>query len=311
MHIFCFGELLCDMTGLGNRTFQMNAGGAPANCAVAAKKAGAESVFLCAKVGRDLFGEYLLGEVAKEGVSTQSVMVDEGAHTTLAFVRLEKGERQFSFYRLADAQITEQDVDALPLPAGGIFHFGSLSFTQEPIFSATKKAISLAKAAGNLISFDVNYRDSLWQSQTLAKERICEILPLCDIVKISEEEGEFLTGQSDYNAMAQAVRDMGAKAVVLSLGSMGSRLFWEEQSIAADAFTATAIDTTGAGDCFYGTLLAQIAARGGMSGLSGEEAAAMLRIANAAGALAVEGYGAIPSYPNKEQIYAKAGVSKK
>ena len=133
MKIVCYGELLCDMTGKENRTFQMNAGGAPANCAVAAKKAGASSVSMCCKVGDDLFGSYLMQTLKKEGVETENVIVERGAHTTLAFVTLTGAEREFSFYRLADQQITGEDIDRLLLPEGGIFHFGSLSLTGEPI----------------------------------------------------------------------------------------------------------------------------------------------------------------------------------
>ncbi|MBE7091307.1 MAG: carbohydrate kinase [Clostridiales bacterium] len=302
MKILCFGELLCDMTGISPLTYKVNAGGAPANVAVAAKKAGAEAGVFC-KVGADNFGVFLREELEKAGVDTSRLLVSMKHNTTLAFVSLsENGERDFSFYRLADKEITEEEITFDSMPVRGVFHFGSLSLTVEPILKSTLKAIALAKKKNCLVSFDGNYRANLWQSPEKARAKMVSVIPACDIVKLSDEEALLITGIADPFEAAYGVLALGARVAVITMGSAGSIMVTKDIAVAENGYPANCVDSTGAGDCFFGSLLALFALRGGIENITEDEGSAMLRYANAAGAIAVEGYGAIPSYPEKQAV---------
>ena len=310
MKILAFGELLCDMTGKANYTYEMHAGGAPANAAVAAKRAGAAEVGIVTKVGADFFGSYLLDLMEKEGIDTENAFVSRKINTTLAFVTLTEGEREFSFYRLADKEITEEEAEKVSYPENGIFHFGSLSLTGEPILRAALKAVALAKKQGAIVSFDVNYRANLWSDPMVAKKKILSVLPLVDLVKVSEEEATFLTGISDPFDAAYGVMALGAKNVVLTMGKEGSLFVNDTVSAAVHGIKAEVCDTTGAGDCFYGTFLAGVAARGGLSGITEEEVSALLFRSNVAGAMSTEHFGAIDSYPTAAEVTARERAEK-
>jgi fructokinase len=313
MHdVTCLGELLIDFTSLEPGAsiietpgFEKHAGGGPANVAVGVSRLGGSTAFM-GMVGDDEFGRFLAKMLADRGVDIRGLRYSDRAHTTLAFVALrEDGEREFIFYRNpgADMLYGPTDVDESLIENGRILHHGSISFISEPNREATLLAISIAQANGRLVSFDPNLRLNLWGDAMEAHAGILLGLPAADILKVSEEELEFITGQTDLEVGMRALRERGIPVVVVTLGEQGCAYCWGEHTGRVPGRPATAVDTTGAGDAFAAGLLARLAAIDlPPTDLTDSEVREILVFANAVAARVVTRRGAIPAMPTVEEI---------
>jgi fructokinase len=303
MGVVAFGELLIDFvareTGVtvGEASgFDKKPGGAPANVAVAVAKLGQPSAFL-GQVGDDPFGHFLEGVVRAEGVDTQGLRFTGDARTALAFVSLRAdGERSFVFYRhpSADMIMRPEDVAFDLIDGQDIFHYGSITLIDEPVRSATLAAVNYARAQGLTISYDPNLRLSLWKDEASAHAGLLSGLDMAHIVKVSDEELEFLTGGHDP---APLWRD-GMRMMVVTHGAGGATLHTRSVAISVPGFRVNAVDTTGAGDGFVAGLLVGLLERG-MENLKEN-----LRFACAVGAITTTGRGAIPALPTRTQVEA-------
>jgi fructokinase len=304
MGIVSFGELLIDFVALETGVsvgeasgFEKKPGGAPANVAVAVAKLGQSSAFL-GQVGDDPFGHYLGGVLRAEGVNTAGLRFSTEARTALAFVSLRAdGERSFVFYRQpsADMLMRPQDVALDLIDGQTMFHFGSITLISEPSRSATLAAVNYARERGLTISYDPNLRLSLWRDAETAREGLLSGLDYANIVKVSDEELEFLTGEDDP---APLWRD-GMRMIVVTHGSGGATLYTRDNTPFYEAgFRVNAVDTTGAGDGFVAGLLVGLVEQGERIGALSE----ILRFANAVGAITTTARGAIPALPTRAQV---------
>ena len=310
MRIAAIGEILVDMTqtltdGNGIPHFAANPGGAPANVAVAAAKLGAETAFIGC-VGDDAFGRLLRDTLLHNGVNIDGLQMTQRASTTLAVVTVdETGERSFSFCRRpgADTRIdAEQAVRAVR--GAGIVHFGSVSLTDPDCREAVLSVIRAVRGQGALITYDPNYRAALWDDAEEAKRQMRAVLPLCDIVKISDEETELICGTADPSEAAARLAAGGARLVLVTLGAHGAlwRLGGEEGVVPGHSVKVA--DTNGAGDTFFGALLSRIALRGELDGLDGSRVTEYVDWANRAAALTTSRPGAIPAMPDRAEVEA-------
>ncbi len=307
-----FGELLIDFTPSGEqggqKLFMQNAGGAVANVAVAVKSFGCSAAYL-GMAGADAFGRYLKGVLDNKGVDTAGLVLSDKYPTTLAFVHLfENGERDFSFYRrnCADVMYTPDLIDENVIRGARIFHFGSLSLTDEPARGATMKMLQIAKDSGVLVSYDPNYRAPLWNSEAEAREMMLSGLKYADILKISDNEVDLLFGKIPYEEAAMMLVDRGIRLVLVTMGSDGAVFACKAGTGKAKAFAAKAVDATGAGDCFTGGVLSQFLQSGkALDDLSVDDVRRFTEFACAAASVCVEGKGGIPSIPNLKQVEAR------
>ena len=307
--ITAIGEILIDLTQSGRTEqgiprFDANPGGAPANLAVAAARLGAKTAFI-GRVGRDGYGDFLRRTLEENGVDVSGMSVDEVQHTTLAVVSLdEKGERSFSFYRdpSADVNLRFEDVPAELLGATRVLHFGSVSLTAEPSRSATLEAAKTAKAQGALISYDPNYRASLWRDKQTAIRQMLEPLPLVDILKVSDEELPLLTGLTDPERGSARLAEKGAKLILVTLGAQGAFYRFGGKTGHVPGVKVTVGDTNGAGDTFFGALLSRLVRKASLDELSIEELEGMISFANKAAAVTTSRHGAIPAMPTLEEM---------
>ena len=308
--ITTFGEILIDFTWQGvneegQALFAQNPGGAPANVAVAAAKLGAHTAFI-GKAGQDMHGAFLKSVLEKEQVETAGMILDEHYFTTLAFVSVaENGERSFSFARKpgADTQIEKEEIDIDILDKTNIFHVGSLSLTDQPARDTTHDAIRRAKENGSIISYDPNYRASLWKNEEAAKKQMRSLIPYVDVMKISDEETELLTGEKDPEKAAEVLLQKGVKIVVVTLGSKGAYLSCKKGNAKIPGFICKAVDTNGAGDSFWGGFLYCISKSGKRpEQFTMEELKEYVRFGNAVASLCVEKKGAIPAMPSLAQV---------
>jgi fructokinase len=307
-----FGELLVDMvsptdTSLGEATTFLKApGGAPANVAVGLARLGVQTAFM-GMVGNDPFGHWLNDTINREGVDTSHLFQHPTARTTIAFVATRRdGKKDICFYRNpgADAQFSPADVSTVLFDAPRVFHCGSVSLSLDPCRKAQIYAAHIARERGALISFDPNWRPSLWDDFDLARERIWDMISRSDIVKIAYEEWEFITQTPDLAAGAEKIRAQGPKLVVVTRGENGAYFNCEGACGDVSGFKAKAIDTLGAGDAFVAGLLSSLLEfKTLQEALNQEDLAAILRFANACGALATQTAGAIPALPSTEQIH--------
>jgi Sugar kinases, ribokinase family len=308
--VIALGELLIDFTmnGLstqGNAIFEANPGGAPCNVLAMLGKLGRKTAFI-GKVGNDQFGNLLKKILEELSIETENLVMSDEYNTTLAFVHTAAdGDRSFSFYRNpgADMMLNERDINEDLLCRGKIFHFGTLSMTHEGVRSATRKAISLARAQGLLISFDPNLRLPLWDSEGNAREQMLYGMSQCDILKLADDELAFLTGSE---SVEEGVRDMRQKSparlIVITKGKKGSEAFCNGVHVAAQTFLKVpAVDTTGAGDTFYGCVLNTVL-EFGLDKLGRTELANMLQFANAAATLITTHKGALRVMPERKDI---------
>ena len=308
--VVALGELLIDFTdnGLstqGNPMFEANPGGAPCNVLSELTKLGRSTAFI-GKVGNDPLGKMLKNVLEEVGIDHSQLKLDDDIKTTLAFVlKKEDGDRDFAFYRKpgADIMLKSSDIDFDVIKNAKVFHFGSLSLTDEPVRSATIDAISCAKESGALISFDPNLREPLWDSLDDAKKEIDWGLQQCDFLKISDNEIVWFTGKEDYDEGIEVLRNQypNIKMIALSLGKEGSRLYWQDHRIEASAFLQEGtIETTGAGDTFCACLLNGILTHG--LEMSEEDAKKVLTTANAAASIVTTRKGALKVMPTPEEI---------
>ena len=235
--LVALGEVLIDFTYYGQSEhggalFEQNPGGAPANVVVVAAGLGLDTAFI-GKVGADMHGDFLRQTLKAKGIEVKGLISATDTFTTMAFVKLEGAERHFSFARKpgADMTLSDTEIDFDIVRAAKIFHFGSLSLTDEPSRNATIKAIEAAKAEGAVISYDPNYRPDVWKNVAEAKLRMRDAAQFADIIKISEEEAELLTDKSDPKAAAQALLEQGAACVIVTLGADGALAVTKEGSV--------------------------------------------------------------------------------
>ena len=308
--VVALGEALIDFTpngtsGAGMRVFEQNPGGAPANVLTALTKLGLKTAFI-GKVGNDMHGEFLKETMEAQHIDTSGLIIDDSVFTTLAFVSLnEKGERNFSFARKpgADTCLRPEEVKKEIVQDTKVFHFGSLSLTNDPSRSATWEAIKLAKESGAIISYDPNYREPLWSSKEAAKEQMQSVLELVDVLKISDEETDLLTEEKEPEAAAKLLVQGGIPLVVVTLGSEGALVCTKEGSVRVAGIRTEAVDTTGAGDSFWGGFLYQLLlSEKRPKEVTLEEGAECLKFANAVASLCVEKRGAIPAMPSLEEV---------
>ena len=286
-------------------------GGAPLNVAAAVAKLGGKSQMLT-KLGQDGFGDAILNEVKPLGVDVSRISRTNEANTALAFVSLrEDGERDFSFYRnpSADMLLSAEEICSEDFNERDILHFCSVSLIDAPIKEAHRRAIEIAKEKGCLISFDPNVRLPLWKNPEDCRKAILEFLPLSNIVKISDEELEFITGIKDEKEALDFLLTGDVKVIIYTKGTNGAEFITKERVIFSPSFKVSAQDTTGAGDSFIGSLLYQVA-EGEYSleqlvDLSEEKVQEILTFSNATAALTVCKKGAIGALPLKEEVLAK------
>ena len=309
--VTALGELLIDFTengisGQGNPILEANPGGAPCNVLAMLQSLGNKTSFI-GKVGKDQFGRMLKETIEMVGIDSGNLIMDAEVHTTLAFVHtFEDGDRDFSFYRNpgADMMLTKAEVQKERIEASNIFHFGTLSSTHEQCKEATRYAIQCAKDAGVLVSFDPNLREPLWADLADAKREIAYGLGLCDILKISDNEVTFMTGEEDLEKGAQLLLEKyQIPLMFVTLGKSGSRAYYKGMRMEADAFVLKdTIETTGAGDTFMGCVLSKVLEAGGIDSLTEEQIQDMLIFANAGASLITTKRGALKVMPKREEI---------
>ncbi|HJC33438.1 MAG TPA: carbohydrate kinase [Candidatus Mediterraneibacter faecipullorum] len=309
--VIALGELLIDFTmngqsEQGNNMFEACPGGAPCNVLALLNKMGKKTAFL-GKVGKDQFGTLLRDTITEAGIDASHLMTDDKVNTTLAFVHtFPDGDREFSFYRNpgADMMLTEDEVDPSFIAQTKIFHFGTLSMTHDGVRAATKKAVQAAKDAGCLVSFDPNLRPPLWSSLDLAKEQMEYGFGVCDILKISDNEIQFVSGKEDYDeGIAYLQEAYHIPLILLTMGKEGSRAYYKGKCVERPGFAVKAIETTGAGDTFCGSSLNYIVEHG-FEDLTEEQLGELLTFANAAAAIVTTKKGAIRSMPEREEVEA-------
>ena len=308
--VVALGELLIDLTqnGIsqqGNPILEANPGGAPCNVLAQLSRLGHSTAFI-GKVGKDGFGNQLEEALKETGISTDGLLRDERVHTTLAVVHtLADGDRDFSFYRNpgADMQLRTEEINRDLIQGAKIFHFGTLSMTDEPVRSATYAAIAAAEQQGILRSFDPNLRPPLWRNLEEAKEQVLYGLAHCDILKISDNEIQWLTGLEDFDHGVSWIQERfpAIRLILLSMGKDGSRAYAGGTSAEVKGFHVDTIETTGAGDTFFGAVLHHVL-MWGLGSYTKEQLTQMLTFANAAAALVTTRRGALRVMPSNEEI---------
>ena len=308
--VTALGELLIDftengMSAQGNPLYEANPGGAPCNVLAMLNRAGRKTAFI-GKVGQDIFGNRLRAVLEEVGIDTSNLVSDGDVRTTLAFVEtFADGDRDFSFYRNpgADMMLGEEELHLELLADTRIFHFGTLSMTHEKVRRATKKAVVAAKENGALISFDPNLRPPLWKSLEEAKEQAAYGFSQCDILKISDNEIQWFTGEEDFDAGIRRLRSQyDIPLILLSMGREGSRAYYKDLCVEAAPFLQEeTIETTGAGDTF-GACCLHFVLEYGLDHLDEGKIAGMLRFANAAASIITTRKGALRVMPEMSEV---------
>lgn len=309
--VVALGELLIDFTEYGeseqgNSLLEANPGGAPCNVLSILTKLGNQTAFI-GKVGNDQFGKMLITKVSDLGIDTTYLYKDREVHTTLAFVHtFPDGDRDFSFYRNpgADMMLIDDEIPKELIKQSQIFHFGTLSMTHEGNRKATQKALSIAKENGCLVSFDPNLRPPLWENLNIAKKQVEYGLQHCDILKISDNEIQWFTGEEDFDkGIAILQVKYNIPLILLTMGRDGSRAYYKELRVEVKSFIQeNTIETTGAGDTFGGCILHHIL-QWGMEDLTEEKLRNMLTFANAGASIITTRKGALSVMPSEDEIY--------
>ena len=308
--VVALGELLIDFTengtsAQGNPVFEANPGGAPCNVLSMLARLGHRVSFI-GKVGKDMFGKQLEDAIAEVGIDTSGLLKDDQVPTTLAFVHtLEGGDRDFSFYRKpgADMMLSVEDLKEEMIKDCRIFHFGTLSMTAEGCREATKKAIEIAREAGAIISFDPNLREPLWDCLENAKEQAAYGISKCDVLKISDNEIQWFTGEEDYEAGVRFLQERyDVKLILVSLEREGSMAYsGNNKAVVPAVLREDTIETTGAGDCFGACMLHQVLQKG-LRIYEKKELEQMLTFANTAASIVTARKGALRVMPTLEEI---------
>ena len=313
--VVALGELLIDFAAkstdaAGYPTMAANPGGAPGNFLAALNAYGKKTAFL-GKVGQDAFGRLLLSTLEQAGIETKGIVTDSSVFTTLAFVTFdEHGDRSFSFARKpgADTQLRWEEIDTRLIDDAKVFHFGTLSLTDEPARTATQKAVAYAKSKGKLVSCDPNLRLPLWPSEDAAKEQILWSLRQADVVKISDNEVEFLWGCTPEAGAEKLLEEFGVSLAMVTLGPDGCLLKTKSAAYRARCPKVHPIDTTGAGDIFGGSAMARLLELAKpIDALKPEDLAYIGTFAATAASLSTEHSGGIPSIPNKDAVLEAMG----
>ena len=307
----CIGELLIDfvsttldVTLAEAPGFVKAPGGAPANVAVGLAKLGVDAGFI-GKVGADAFGDFLRETLEQNSVDTAYLIAGEESRTTLAFVATRSdGMKDITFYRHpgADIQLSPDEIDTGYVQSTELFHYGSVSLSHSPSREATLHAIRSAKAGGARLSYDPNLRLMLWDNAKDAKYWIWEVMSYADVVKISEEEWEFVTGDVELTSGIERILGLGVKLLVVTLGERGCYYTNGITEGFVDGFVVDVVDTLGAGDAFVAAMLTQLMPHTDLTSLEKVRLDAIMRYANAAGALATQKVGVIPSLPTSSEI---------
>ncbi|MGE4483797.1 MAG: carbohydrate kinase [Oscillospiraceae bacterium] len=316
--ITAFGELLIDFTEYGvseggNRLFEQNPGGAVCNVLCAAAPMGMKTAFI-GKVGRDMHGEFLKKTLDENGVCTKGLVLSPEVFTTLAFVAIKPGgDRVFSFARKpgADTCFEAKELNADILSNTRVLHVGSLSLTHEPSRYSTYEAVRIAKEHGALISYDPNYRASLWGSVAEAEHFMRSLVPVADVMKFSDEESVLLTGETGIGRALAAVEKQGVVIAAATLGKDGCAVRYRGETMVVPGHNVRCVDATGAGDAFWGGFLARFLSYGkAPSGLTMGQVVSCAEYGNATAACCVMGRGAIPAMPKPESVIKMLAAGK-
>lgn len=308
--VVALGELLIDFASqstdkAGYPTMKANPGGAPGNFLAALTNYGAKTAFI-GKVGADAFGQLLLKTMVEAGIETRGIVSDPTVFTTLAFVTFdENGDRSFSFARKpgADTQLHWDEVDKTLIDKCRFFHFGTLSLTGEPIRTTTREALAYAKASGKTITFDPNLRLPLWKNAEEAKSQILWGLTQADVVKISDDEVDFLWGCTPEEGADHLLNEFDVSLAMVTLGPDGCYLKNQNGFCRAASPTVNTIDTTGAGDIFGGSAVSRLLKLGkAPRSLTVSEMEEIARFACTAASMSTEKVGGIPSIPSEKQV---------
>lgn len=312
--ITALGELLIDFTEYGRsdsgmRLYEQNPGGAVANVVCAGARLGLSNAFI-GKVGADIHGHFLRSVLESEGINTKNLITQPGCFTTLAFVSLsENGERDFSFYRkgAADMSLTAEEIDFGLIENSRILHLGTLSLTDEPIRQATLASAMAAQRAGAIVSCDINYRASLWESSQDMLKCAMSLLPMVDMLKVTDDEALLLTGEADPVLACDAlVRGYGLSLIAVTCGERGAFIKTRQGITRIDAVPADVVDLTGAGDSFWGAFLYAFLSSGmKLSDINPAKAKDFGDFAAAAASLCIESRGAIPALPKLDAVLDK------
>lgn len=304
--VTAIGEILIDFAPMGrddagDSMFVSKAGGAPVTFLATIAKYGGKAAII-GKVGRDMFGDHLRKTVTAAGIDDKNLITDEFRNTTLAFVSLdESGDRSFSFYRNfnADVFISREDVDKELISSSGIFHFGSLSLTAECAEDATAYALECARESGCLITCDPNYRESLWTSPELAREKIMKYIGYVDILKVSKEEAEMLSGKNTFDGCFNYFLSLGISLVLITDGPNGAYFAAKDFSGHVPSLDVKAVDTTGAGDIFFGSFISKFIKSGKpVSDLALSDVKSFTEFATANAGKSTLKKGGLPSIPD-------------
>jgi len=305
--VICLGEALIDFTPLDkeNQDFRKNPGGAPANVAVALSRLGVNVDFI-SKVGKDFFGKYLKNKLAKENVNTKNVFLTNKAKTGITFVTVdEKGDRSFDFYvkSSADSLLKKEEVDEKVFKENDFFHFGSISLIEEPARSATKYAIKLAEENNLIISFDPNLRFPLWSEKDDAKDQVVSVLDKCDILKVSKEELEFISGENDIEKGLEFIKsNYNISLIFITVGGKGA-YFYKNNLGYVPGNQVDVVDTIGAGDSFLAAILYNINKLDkSLDKLNDDILEEITEFANLAASLTVTQRGAMSGMPTLKNI---------
>ncbi len=307
--IMSIGEMLVDFTAVtdkdGNIYYKQNAGGAPANVAVMASKLGVSSGFI-GKLGRDMFGRFLLDTLESNGVNTSGVVLDGDFSTTLAFVKnTDDGERKFVFYRKnsADLNLNFSEVNIKLIDSCKLLHFGALTLTAEPSKSAVINTVEYAKQNGKIISYDPNWREKLWESRETAVKAMRSVLRYVDVIKVSELELQIITDCANLLPAIAKLLNEGVRVVCITQGAKGCIIATRHGIERLPTFKVETVDTLGAGDSFFGAFLSRLVQSGkSMDELEMDDLRDFATYANACGALSSAKVGAIPAMPSHEEI---------
>lgn len=321
VQVVTMGELLIDFSFTSNSKrgyplYEANPGGAPANVAIGVRRLGAGSAFI-GKIGGDALSAMLRRTLEENGVGTRGLVTDPARNVALAMVSLdEKGDRSFNFYRrgAADVNMTAGEVDTALIASAKAFHFGSVALTDEPSRSAVRFAAKTAREKGVLVSYDPNYRPLLWESENAAVAEMKAALPLCDVLKVSEEELALLSGESEIDAgMRRLLGEYGMGLIFATLGAKGCRWLFRAadgmvEAGGAEVYDVKTVDTNGAGDSFIAAALySLVCTGGGREALTARRVAEAADFASAASSLATAVTGAIPAMPTLGQVEALRG----
>ncbi len=314
MDLTCLGIILVDMfpVEVGKHLVEVSSftpkpGGAPANVAVAAKRFGAKTAFI-GKVGKDIFGFWLKEVLENEGVDTSGVVFDNEARTSLTFIGMpDEQHAEFVFYRNpgADMRLTKKDLNISLLENSKALHFDSLSLTHQNYKDATLLAIQIVKRVGGFISYDVNYRPTMWHSSMAAIQAAKEMISLSDVIKLNDTELELITGEKDPKQGGHAILEMGGKLALITLGEKGAFYITNAAEGYLPAFKVDTIDAIGCGDAFLGAILQQLTQYTSLEeALMHKNLYPIVRFASAAGALTSTKRGALPAIPFRAEVEA-------